>query len=74
MPEAPPYPLHLDTIPGIDPGPLPTPVPGPLPGDDEPDFQPEPDADPDPTMPDPDGPGLDPGFPGNPFQPSPLVA
>ncbi len=48
----------MDTIPGIDPGPLDPTVPG-----GEPDFNPEPASDPDPTMPGTGFPGLDPGFP-----------
>ncbi len=63
-----PIPLFLDTIPGIDPGPL---DPGTFPGD-EPGFDPDPmpDPDPDPLGPSTGVPGLDPGFP-SPDYPSP---
>ena len=52
--------LYLDTIPGIDPGPL-----DPTPGTDEPDFDPNPapDPDPDPLGPATGVPGIDPGYP-----------
>ena len=50
----------MDTIPGIDPGPLDPTVPG-----GEPDFDPNPapDPDPDPLGPAVGVPGIDPGFP-----------
>ncbi len=56
-----PAPFRLDTIPGIDPGPL---DPGGFPGD-EPDFNPDPapDPDPDPLGPSVGIPGIDPGYP-----------
>ncbi|RRA48953.1 hypothetical protein [Acidipila sp. EB88] len=53
-------PLFLDTIPGIDPGPL---DPGTFPGD-EPGADPYPDPDPDPAPESPGiSPGVDPGYP-----------
>ena len=51
------YPLSLDTIPGIDPGPY---DPG---GQPEPDFDPSPAPDPDPLGPATGTPGIDPGYP-----------
>ena len=49
---------RLDTIPGIDPGPLDPGVPG-----NEPPFDPYPSPDPDPLGPATGIPGIDPGYP-----------
>ncbi len=64
-------PYRLDTIPGIDPGPLDPGVPG-----SEPDFDPypSPDPDPDPLGPSTGLPGIDPGFPATSIPGSPMPA